>query len=232
MPKKTDMPPSAIGPPVRTDESRPGLRANALRRTRHSRDIPHAVSSSCSKAGELALQLLLDPHVTSVEFLTSLSFSGREVPVEMFVAELDDGSRVSFDIIDERAYRDLDADGLLLLTLKSHSICIIEVDRASIDSQPRANNTCRLWSYRDHQVPVQLRAAIDRALASGRRLTIRSLANIIGLHDPIPTIGALVSQGVLAVDLSRPLRPHSLVGRRSDRWPVARRPGWFGKDGQ
>lgn len=232
MPKKTDMPPSAIGHPVRTDESRPGLRANALRRTRHSRDIPHAVSSSCSKAGELALQLLLDPHVTSVEFVTCLPFSGREVPVEMFVAELDDGSRVSFDIIDERAYRDLDADGLLLLTLKSHGIRIIEIDRASIDAQPRASNTFRLWSYREHQVPVQLRAAIDRALASGRHLTIRSLANIIGLHEPMTTIGALVSQGVLAVDPSRPLGPNSIVGRRSDRWPSSAPSNWFGRDSQ
>jgi hypothetical protein len=236
MPKKTDMKPSATGHRVRSDKSRPGFRASAPRRTRYAhtrnREIPQAVPSSCSKAGELAVQLLLDPHVTALEFSTSLSFSGREVPIEMFVADLDDGGRVAFDIIDERPYRDLDAEGLLLLALESHGIRIMEMDQASIDAEPRASNTCRLWSHREHQVPAHLRAAIDRALASRRRLTIRSLANVIRLRDPMPTIGALVSQGVLAIDLSRPLGSHSVVGRRSDRWPAVRRLNWFGKGSQ
>ena len=236
MPEKNDMPPSAAGHHVGSDGSRPGFRPSALRRTRSDqtrfRDVPEAVPTCWSKADEFAIQLLPDPHVTALEFRTSLSFSGREVPVEMFVADLDDGGRVAFDIIDERPHRDLDAEGLLLLALQSHNVRLIEVDHAAIDAEPRASNSRRIWSYREHRVPVRVKAAVDRTLASRQRLTIRSLASIIGLRDPLPTIGALVSQGSLAIDLCRPLGPNAVVGRRSDRWPAARRPNWFGKDSQ
>jgi hypothetical protein len=236
MSKKKDMPPSGTGHRVRRYESGPVLCAGAFRRNRsaqpQSRDFPKAIPIAWSKADKLAIQLMLDPHVTALEFRTSLLFAGREVPVEMFVADLDDGGRVAFDIIDERPYRDLDTEGLLLLALECHGIGIIELDHASIEAEPRASNTCRLWGHREHEVPADLREAINRALASRRRLTIRSLANVVRLHDPMPTIGALVSRGVLAIDLSRPLGFHSVVGRRSDRWPAARRPNWFGKDSQ
>jgi hypothetical protein len=236
MPKKMHTPPSATGHEVSNDESRSGFRGCTLRRTRSAqtriRDVPKAVPTSWSKTDQFAIQLLLDAHVTALEFRTSLSLSGREVPIEMFIADLDDGGRVAFDIIDERPYRDLDAEGLLLLALQSHNIRLIEVDHAAIDAEPRASNSRRIWSHREHRVPTHLRAAIDRALASRQRLTIRSLASLIGLRDPMPTIGALVSQGVLAIDLARPLRRNSVVGRRSDRWPSSVRSNRFGKADQ
>lgn len=235
MPKKMDMPPSATGHRVRSEESRRGFRASALRRTcsAQTRDVPEAVPTSWSKAekaDEFAIQLLLDPHVTALEFRTSLSFSGREVPIQMFVADLDDGSRIAFDIIDGRPYRDLDAEGLLLLVLESHGIRITQIDYAAIDAEPRASNTRRLWSHREYRIPAPLRAAVDRALAARQRMTVQSLASIVGLRDPMPTVGALVSQGVLAVDPSRPLGPNSIVARRSDPWrsPVTRS-SWFGR---
>ena len=221
MPEKKDMPPSTAGHHVRSDKSRPGFRASAPRRTGYvqtrNRDVPQAVPSSCSKADEFAIQLLLDPHVTALEFRTSLSFSGRKVPIEMFVADLDDGGRVALDIIDERPYRDLDAEGLLLLALQSHNVRLIEIDHATIDAEPRASNSRRIWSHREHRVPAYLRAAVDRALASHQRLTIRSLASIIGLRDPMPTTGALVSQGVLAIDLPVPsLADDPIAGQLTD----------------
>jgi len=142
----------------------------------------------------------------------------------MFVADLDDGGRVAFDIIDERLYRDLDTEGLLLLALESHNVRLIEIDHSEIDAEPRASNTRRLWSHREHQVPAPIKAAVDRALATRQRLSIRSLARIAGLRDPMPTIGALVSQGILAVDPSKPLGSNSIVARRSDPWrfPIAK----------
>jgi hypothetical protein len=227
MPKKANMQSSAAKHRARSNESRP-LRRDRSAQTQVLGD-PEAVTTSWSNSDELAIQLLLDPRVTALEFRTCLSFSGHEVPVEMFVADLDDGGRVAFDLIDdERPYRDIDAEGLLLLALQSHNIRLIEIDHAVINAEPRASNTRRLWSFREHRVPPPLRATVDRALAVRRRLTIRSLASIIGLRDPMPTIGALVSQGVLAIDLSRPLGPNSVVGRRSDRWRSTGRSNFFG----
>jgi hypothetical protein len=99
MPKKANMQSSAAKHRARSNESRP------LRRDRSAqtqvRDDPKAVSTSWSNSDEFAIQLLLDPRVTALEFRTCLSFSGHEVPVEMFVADLDDGGRVAFDLIDD-----------------------------------------------------------------------------------------------------------------------------------
>jgi len=232
MPKRTDAPSSTAEHRGRNNSLR-GSHASAVQRARSAqtrgRNISKAIPTPWSKSDEFAIQLLLDPHVTFLEFRPTLSYSGREVPIEMFVAGLDDGGRVAFDVIDERPYRDLDAEGLLLLALKSHSVRLIEIDHAAIDAEPRASNTRWLWSYREHQVPAELWETIDRALAARQRLTIRSLTSIVGLRDPMKTIGALVSQGVLAVDPSKRLGPNSDVRRRSDRWPSAGRLNWFGK---
>lgn len=234
MPNKLEMPsPIVDGRRAGSEKARPKLRASVLRRTRpvKTRNAPEPVLTCWSKSDQLAIELLLDPHLTVLRYRSSLSYSGREIPVQMFIADLDDGERVAFDLLNERPYRDIDAEGLLLLALRSHGINLIEIDYATIDAEPRASNTRWLWSFREHQVPSELRAAVDRALASRRRLTIRSVGKVIGSRDPMPTIGALVSQGVLAIDLSQPLNSHSVVGRRSDPWPAARRVNWFGRKG-
>jgi hypothetical protein len=180
---------------------------------------------------EFAIQLLLDPHITALEFRTSLSFSGREVPVAMFVADLADGSCVAFDIIDERPYRDLDTEGLALLALQELNMSLVEIDHAIIYCEPRLTNTRRLWSFREYRVSTELRASIDRVLVARQRLTIQSLARTVGLRDPLPVVGALVSQGVLAIDPAKQIGPRSVVGRRSDCWP-SKGLNWFGKAGQ
>lgn len=235
MPNKLEMLSSIVGGRrVGGEKARPELRASVLRRTRRIR--PRNVSESAftcwSKSDQLAIQLLLDPHLMVLRYQSSLSYSGREIPIEMFIADLDDGERVAFDLLNERPYRDIDAEGLLLLALRSHRINLIEIDYATIDAEPRASNTRWLWSFREHRVPSDLRAAVDQALTSRRRLTIHSVGKVIGSRDPMPTIGALVSQGVLAIDPSQPIGLHSIIGRRSDRWPTARRLNWFGKVSQ
>ncbi|MFK4522946.1 hypothetical protein ABIF90_000927 [Bradyrhizobium japonicum] len=224
MPRKKDMPRSTTGHHVRSEE-RP-LMVPAKRQIRPAksriRELRGSVPNSWSKADEFAIQLLLDPAVEALEFRTSLPFSDTEVPIGMFIADLEDG-RVAFDLVDARPPRDLDEEGLLLLALEHHGICLVEIDQAAIDKEPRASNCRRIWSYREHRVPAPIRVAIDRALAVRKRLTIRSLASIIGRRDPMRTVGALVSQGVLAVDPSTPLGLNSVIGRRSDHWPSSGR---------
>ncbi|MDH2386403.1 hypothetical protein [Bradyrhizobium sp. CER78] len=234
MPKKLVTP--AIGRAARNDKSQPDFRVSPIERTRSAQtqypDAPKGLPTSLSRLDEFGIQLLLDPHVTALEFRTSLPYSGREVPLEMFVADLDDGERAAFDLIDQRPFRSLDGEGLLLLALQSHELNLIEIDSAVIDSEPRASNTRHLWSFREHRVPPPLRASVDRVLAARQHLTVQSLAKIVGLRDPMPLLGALVSQGVLAIDPAKPLGPHSVVGRRCDRWPIAMGLNWFGKAGQ
>lgn len=186
--------------------------------TRRSRNTSELVQSCPSKFADLAIQLLLDPAVFRLRYIRSISYRRRQVPVEMLVAELGSG-RVAFDIVDERPSRDIDYEGLLLLALAHHKIRLIEIDCVGIDEEPRAGNYRRIWSHRNYEVPPSLKINVVRALAKAphRHLTIRSLSNSIGVRDPMNLVCALISQGVLAIDLTAPLTLDSLVGPRSDR---------------
>jgi hypothetical protein len=165
---------------------------------------------------KLAIQLSLDRDVTWLEFVEILPLPkyNLHVPVEMIVADLGDG-RVAFDIVDERSTPDADADGLLLLALEHHQMRLVEMDDVSINKEPRASNSLRIWEHRDHRVERGVVAAIDRALAGQQPVSVRRLSTLVGLSDRMAVVSALICQGVLEVtDLSKKFGPESLVARR------------------
>jgi hypothetical protein len=109
----------------------------------------------------LVIQLWLDPATTWLEYVESLSLpeGNMNVTVEMLVADRAKG-RVAFDLVDERPVRDIDTEGLLLLALEHHQILLAEMDGASINAEPRASNSLRIWRHRDCRVKQGLVAAI------------------------------------------------------------------------
>ncbi|TCU60480.1 hypothetical protein EDE08_12113 [Bradyrhizobium sp. R2.2-H] len=222
MVQKTELS-SASGRPLARPRGRQTVDAlrkvrRASSNTRRPRNTPDLVQSCPSKFADLAIQLLLDPAVFRLRYIRSISYQRRQVPVEMLVAELGSG-RVAFDIVDERPSRDIDEEGLLLLALAHHKIRLIEIDCAGIDEEPRAENCRRIWSHRNYEVPPSHKTGVVRALAKAphRHLSIRSLSNSIRVRDPMNLVCALISQGVLAIDLTAPLTLDSIVGPRSDR---------------
>jgi hypothetical protein len=135
--------------------------------------------------------------------------------VEMLVADNDEG-RVAFDIVDERPYRDIDAEGLLLLALEHHEIRLVEIDSANINAEPRSSNSLRIWRHGDHRVEKGLVAAIDRALAGRQSVSVRSFRTLVGLSEPLAIVSALICKGTLDTDLSIKFGLNSLVARRWD----------------
>ena len=170
---------------------------------------------------KLAVQLTLAPNVNRFEFVVSLPLSHRDVPIEMMVADRDDG-RVAFDIVDERPPRDIDSEGLLLIALDQHGIRHVETDGACIRAEPRATNCSRIWRHRDLQVEHSVFTKIDRAL-TGRELSIDGLGDLVGLRKPLPTICALLCRRVLYTDIATKFCLSSFVGRRVDRTDPAPR---------
>jgi hypothetical protein len=167
---------------------------------------------------KLAIQLSLDENVTWLEFVRSLPLPEFNVhaTIEMIVADRGDG-RVAFDIVDERGPRDMDAGGLLFLALEHHQIRLVEMDDASINKEPRASNSSRIWEYRGHRVERGVLAAIDRAFVGRQSVSVRRLATLAGLCDPLPILSALMCRGVLETDLSaEKFGLNSFVTRRWD----------------
>jgi hypothetical protein len=149
---------------------------------------------------DLAIQLALDPAIISVRYVPSLDHLDRIVPIQMLVAETSDG-RVAFDIVDHRPERDLDEDGLLLLTLQQHGIRLVEIECATIESEPRASNCRSIWRYRDKRVAAEVADAIDRTVAKRSNPTVRALGRKVGLRHPMPTVCALICRKRLEADL-------------------------------
>lgn len=222
MVQKTELS-SAVGRPLARHRGRQTVDAvgkvrRASSNASRPRNTPELVQSCPSKFADLAIQLLLDPAVLRIRYIRSISYQRRQVPVEMLVAELGSG-RVALDIVDERPSRDIDDEGLLLLALGRNKIRLVEIDCAGIDEEPRAENCRRIWSHRNYEVPPSLKIGVVRALAKAphRHLSIRALSNSIRVRDPMNLVCALISQGVLAIDLTAPLTLDSIVGPRSDR---------------
>jgi hypothetical protein len=164
---------------------------------------------------KLAIQHSLDPTVTWLEYVESLPLAGCNVTVEMLVADNDEG-RVAFDLVDARPDRDIDAEGLLLLALADHQIRIVEADSVSINEEPRLTNSLRIWRHRSRRIEKGLVAKIDRVLAGQRSVSIRTLAALVGLSEPLAIVSALMCRGVLETDLSIKFGLNSLVARRWD----------------
>jgi hypothetical protein len=160
---------------------------------------------------DLAIQLSLDPAVTSVRYVASLSLFDRVVQVDMLVADTPDG-RVAFDVVDGRQERDLDEEGLLLVALQHHGIRLTETDFDTIEAEPYSSNCRMVWRYRDHPVHPALSDAIDRAIGDRLTPTISELGRMVGLRHPMMTICALICGKRLQTDLAeRPLDLRSTV---------------------
>jgi hypothetical protein len=163
----------------------------------------------------LAVQLTLDPGVRSLGFVPTLPVAGEEIEVGMLVAEHDHG-RIAYDIVDGRAHRDIDTEGLLLIALDQHGITPRAVDTLSICAQPLAGHCDRIWEHRALEVDHSLRARIEDAL-DGRRLNVRQLGHAVGERNAVPIVCALICQRVLYTELSTKFGPGSWIARRADR---------------
>jgi hypothetical protein len=167
---------------------------------------------------KLAVQLSLDNRVTWLEFVESLPLPeiNAHITVGMIVADRDEG-RVAFDIVDEHGPRDIDTDGLLLLALEYHQIRLVEIDDVSINKEPRASNSLRIWEHRGHRVERGVVAAIDRAFVGRQSVSVGRLGTLVGLSDPPSIVSALMCRGVLETDLSaKKFGSNSFVTRRWD----------------
>lgn len=168
-----------------------------------------------SSSRRLAVQLTLDPGVRSLRFVASLPLAGEQIEVGMLVAEYGNGL-VAYDIVDERAHRDIDTEGMLLIALDQHGITLRAVDTYTIGAHPLADHCERIWEHRALQVNHRLGGRIERALES-KRLTVRELGDAVGERNIVPIVCALICRRVLSADLSTFLDLDAWVVRRSDR---------------
>jgi hypothetical protein len=176
-------------------------------------------SGRATNLHRLAVQLTLDPDVLSLELVESLSVAGRDVEIGMLVAQFKQ-TAVAYDIVDEREYRDLDSEGMLLIALDLHRIARVEVDADTIQAEPRATNSDRIWGHRGLDVGRSLRADIETAL-SYQRMSIKELGSAIGLNNAFPVVCSLMCRRALVSDLSMKFGPDALIALRGQCFAAA-----------
>jgi hypothetical protein len=183
-----------------------------------SRKASGRIPKRSTNFDRLLVQLSLDVSVWAIEYVDTLSVDDCSVRIEMLVAERSDG-RFAFDIVDERPHRDLDAEGMLLIALHQNRIALIEVDSASINAEPKATNSLRIWECRD-RAPAGTKALVERTLNEHGSLSIQDLGALTGLRDPMAAVCGLICEGAVQIDLTQKLDKDTLVAVTAGGVPV------------
>jgi hypothetical protein len=158
----------------------------------------------------------LDPQVRSIDYVASARVAAASVKLDATVIVRDDG-RYVLDVIESRALRDIDAEGLVQIALRDLGLTPLSITRADIQREPRFTNAKLVWSYRLCPVGISLRMKVLGILGEDGPMSLaRLLSSIRSDRDPSAAIMALACSDLLELDLvSRPLGPATIARSRS-----------------
>ena len=144
---------------------------------------------------DLLIQLALDPAVTAIEHVASVTLCGVAYPLDLLLATRGN-ARLILDI--GPPIRDLDDEGTLLLAADDLRATIVPLSLDDVYSRPRSSNARLVWASRNRPVPVDGRERIFAAIEDGGDCTVASLG--FGLRD---WVFALACEGAVTIDIDR-----------------------------
>lgn len=151
---------------------------------------------------DLLIQCSLDPTVTSITHLPSAQFRGSAVPLDAIVVRRE-GRRIALDLPESRSPRNIDDDGLVLLTLADLGIDIVQVGIEQIKREPLFSNARIVWAYRRRAIPFSLRVQILHTLTEDGPLPLLDLLKSIRTpHDASAAVLALACADLVELDLA------------------------------
>jgi hypothetical protein len=164
---------------------------------------------------DLLIQCSLDPAITSITHLPTAEFRQAAVPLDAIVVWRE-GRRLALDLPDSRSPRNIDDDGLVLLTLAELGIDIVQVGVEQIKREPLFSNARIVWAYRRRAVPFSLRVQILHTLTEDGPLPLLDLLKSIRTpHDASAAVLALACADLVELDLAEAcLGPNTIVSIR------------------
>ncbi|MET4384447.1 hypothetical protein ABIB73_000182 [Bradyrhizobium sp. F1.4.3] len=144
---------------------------------------------------DLLIQLALDPAVTAIEHVASVTLCGVAYPLDLLLATRGN-ARLILDI--GPPLRDLDDEGTLLLAADELRAMIVPLSSDQVQALPRSSNARLIWAYRKRLVPADGRERIFAAIENDGDCTVASLG--FGLRD---WVFALACEGAVTIDIDR-----------------------------
>lgn len=174
-----------------------------------------AIPAPCALVRDALIQATLDPSVRTIEFLAQARVDATQVDLGATIIVRDDG-RFVLDVVQARPVRDIEQEGLALITYSRLGLSQITLTAADIKREPRFANSRMVWSYRLAPVGISMRMAVLQVLADeGPMALSRLLSSLRSDRDPNPAIMALACSDLIELDLvTRPLGPQTIARSR------------------
>lgn len=147
---------------------------------------------------DLLRQLALDPSVTRIGFVGRLAIDNATIRLHAFLVGRGDRRELT-EIVESRATRTLDAEGLFLLACRELHAHPMRVTRSDIECEPVASNARTVWAQHDYDVSLRSRLRIADVIETFGPAPLRQLCATLG--GDIAAIYALACQNELAIDL-------------------------------
>lgn len=162
------------------------------------------------------VQLTLDPHVLSIDYIASTTVESEPVDLGAIVVQ-GEGGDFLVDVVAARPIRDLEHEGLVLIGLRKLNLPRRVIRSEDLRREPNFSNSRLVWLYSRHHVPLDLRIRILTLLSQKRSMKLGELLQEIeGGSGGSRAVMALACSDLLELDLkSQPLGPTTLVRSRA-----------------
>jgi hypothetical protein len=120
-------------------------------------------------------------------------------------------------VVAARPLRDVEDEGLALISLQNLGLTVITLTAADIKREPRFANSNLVWSYREHPLGIGLRMRILQILADDGPMALsRLLSAVWSDRDPSAAVMAMARADLIELDLvSRRLGPETIARSRA-----------------
>jgi hypothetical protein len=173
---------------------------------------PVPVRSSLHR--DALIQSALDPSVESIGFIGKTHLQGQPIALEITTI-LRDGIRYYLDIVEERVLRDIDCEGLLLLSIEERGLIALERRACDILQEPRHSNCRSIWQHRNERVSAADQIEVLRILGDEGPQRLDRLCRLVRMQEP--ELLALACQDLIEVDVHSARLGSNTMIRRRDR---------------
>jgi hypothetical protein len=174
-----------------------------------------AIPVSDALLRDAVIQAHLDPAVRQIDYLPHARLSGQQVALNAVLLIRDD-ARYILDIAEAGRVRDLDDEGVRLITLEEQGLRLLELTQAEIRQEPRLSNVREVWRHNRVHVPLRDRLQIMTALAEEGSLSMAELESRVSVTlDVATSVCALACADIVELELTQwPLGPRTVVRER------------------
>lgn len=177
--------------------------------------VPVPVRSSLHR--DALVQSALDPSVESIGFVGAAYFQGEPIALNITTISRD-GIGYYLDIAEERVLRDIDCEGLWLLSIEERGLTALERSATDILREPLHSNCRMIWKHRGERVAASDQFEALRILSDDGPQRLGNLCRLARLSES--EVLSMACQDLVGADIySARLGRNTMISRRDRLMP-------------